>query len=248
MGLLLGRWSGIPNLLITILGGLIMICIAAVFAERRGKNKAPFIMVGVMTGLQMMVSFTSSKNCALTIWGKEFFIIAGSLMYPILACGDDYLNEFYGKEIAKSSVYAQLITRILTTIYLIWLICLPCPTGEETNYEMFATLMNVVPRVTIASIIATYIGGILNVHVFDRIKKSTDGKMLWLRTFASTAIGLITNVVLFTLLAFIGIKSVEQMVQMILISLVIRIFTAFVEIGFLYLMKIIRPKIIVEKQ
>lgn len=87
----------------------------------------------------------------------------------------------------------------------------------------------------------------MNVHVFARIKKNTNEKMLWLRTFASTAIGLITNVVLFTLLAFIGIKSVEQIVQMILISLVIRIFTAFAEIGFLYLMKIIRPRIIVEK-
>ena len=243
MGWINGSWSGIPNLAITILFGLIVICIAAFFAEKHGKEKAPYIMVGVMVGLQMMVSFTSSKNCSLIMNGKDFFIIAGSLMYPILACGDDYLNEFYGKSIAKASVKAQLITRILSTLYLIWIIYLPCPSGDTDNFTMFKTLMNVVPRVTVASIIATYIGGILNVNVFSKIKEKTDGKMLWLRTFVSTAIGLLFNIVLFTLLAFIGVKSFQQMLQMITISVVIRIFTAFIEIAFLYLMKIMNAKL-----
>ena len=213
------------------------------FAEKQGKEKAPYIMVGVMVGLQMMVSFTSSKNCSLMLNNRDFFIIAGSLMYPILACGDDYLNEFYGKDIAKCSVNSQLITRILSTLYLVWLIHLPCPVGDTENYNMFATLMNVVPRVTVASIIATYIGGILNVNIFSKIKEKTDGKMLWLRTFISTAVGLLFNIVLFTLIAFIGVKTFSQMLQMMFISVVIRIFTAFIEIAFLYVMKIMNKRL-----
>lgn len=243
MGLVTGSWSGIPNLAITIFLGMLVICISAFLAEKHGKKKAPYIMVGVMVGLQMMVSFTSSKNCSLMMNNQDFFIIAGSLMYPILACGDDYLNEFYGKDIAKCSVKSQLITRILSTLYLIWLIYLPCPTGDTENYTMFATLMNVVPRVTVASIIATYIGGIMNVNIFSKIKEKTDGKMLWLRTFISTAIGLLFNIVLFTLLAFVGVKSISQMLQMILISVVIRIFTSFIEIAFLYAMRVMNNKL-----
>lgn len=108
---------------------------------------------------------------------------------------------------------------------------------------MFATLMNVVPRVTVASIIATYIGGIMNVNIFSKIKEKTDGKMLWLRTFISTAIGLLFNIVLFTLLAFVGVKSISQMLQMILISVVIRIFTSFIEIAFLYAMRVMNNKL-----
>ena len=50
MGLITGSWSGIPNLAITILLGMLVICISAFWAEKHGKEKAPYIMIGVMVG------------------------------------------------------------------------------------------------------------------------------------------------------------------------------------------------------
>ena len=246
-GLITGPWSGVPNLLLTAAFGLIVIIVGAILADRFGKAYAPFIMVGLMAGLQIMVSFTSSKNCTLTVGGQEFFIIAGSLMYPILACGEDYINEFYGKEIAKSSVTCQFIVRALSTVYLIWLIFLPCPANETENYTMFAKLMGVVPRVAIASMIATYIGGLLNVNIFAKIKGRTGSKMLWLRTFVSTAVGLVVNAMLFTLMAFVGTKSVAVMAQMVLISVTVRLATGVLELIFLYFMTFLRSKKIILK-
>lgn len=247
MGLITGPWSGIPNLLLTAGLGLIVIIIGAVLADRLGKSYAPFIMVGMMAGLQIMVSFTSSKDCTLTLGGQEFFIIAGSLMYPILACGEDYINEFYGKDIAKSSVTCQFIVRALSTAYLIWLIYLPAPAASAENYTMFAKLMGVVPRVAIASMIATYIGGLLNVHLFARIKNRTGAKMLWLRTFISTSVGLVVNALLFTLLAFAGLKSVAVMAQMVIISVGVRLATGVLELIFLYFMTFLRKAGIILK-
>ena len=240
LGLITGPWSGIPNLLLTAGLGLIVIIIGAVLADRFGKAYAPFIMVGLMAGLQIMVSFTSSKNCTLTVAGQEFFIIAGSLMYPILACGEDYINEFYGREIAKSSVTCQFIVRARSTAYLVWLIYLPAPAAEAENYTMFAKLMGVVPRVAIASMIATYIGGLLNVHLFAKIKKKTGSSLLWLRTIVSTSVGLTANAIIFTLLAFAGDKSIPVMVQMVIISVVVRLATGLLELIFLYFMKFLQ--------
>ncbi len=246
-GLINGPWSGIPNLLLTLGFGLIVIIVGSILADRFGKKYAPFIMVGLMAGLQIMVSFTSSKNCTITLGGQEFFIIAGSLMYPILACGEDYINEFYGPEIAKSSVTCQFIVRALTTVYLLWLIFLPNPSGDPENYTMFAKLNGVVPRIAISSIIATYIGGLLNVHLFAKIKNKTGSGKLWLRTFVSTTVGLITNAVLFTLLAFVGTKSIGQMGQMVLISVGVRLATGFLELVFLYFMTFLRKKGVILK-
>ena len=161
-------------------------------------------------------------------------------MYAILACGEDYINEFYGRDVAKSSVLAQLIIRVLSTLFLVWIIFLPAPANGEANYTMFSTLMGVVPRVAAASIIATYIGGIINVNVFAKIKQQTGGKKLWLRTFVSTIVGLTTNAVLFTLLAFVGIRSLEQMLQMIFISVGVRLLTGFIELAFLYFMRYLK--------
>lgn len=246
-GLINGPWSGIPNLFLTIAFGLILIIIGAVLADRMGKKYAPFIMVGLMAGLQIMVSFTSSKDCTLTIAGQEFYIIAGSLMYPILACGEDYLNEFYGREIARSSVTCQFIVRALSTIYLIWLMYLPCPAANTENYEMFAKLMGIVPRVAISSIIATYIGGLLNVHLFAKIKGKTGGKALWLRTLVSTVVGLFVNAIIFTVLAFAGLKPLNVMIQMVIISVTVRTFTGVVELAFLYFMTFLRKKGVILK-
>lgn len=247
LGLITGPWSGIPNLLLTLIFGLIVIVVGSVLADRFGKKYAPFIMVGLMAGLQIMVSFTSSKNCTIMLGGQDFFIIAGSLMYPILACGEDYINEFYGPEIAKSSVTCQFIVRALTTIYLMWLIFLPNPAGSEENYTMFAKLNGVVPRIAIASMIATYIGGLLNVHLFAKIKNKTGGNKLWLRTFVSTAVGLVVNAIIFTLLAFVGTKSVSAMAQMVLISVSVRLATGVLELAFLYFMTFLRNKGVILK-
>lgn len=240
MGLFTGPWSGIPNVVLTLVFGLLFIIVAAIWADRFGKGYAPVILVGLMAGLQMLVSVTSSKNVGLYFGGQSFFIIAGSLMYPILACGEDYINEFYGRDVAKSSVLAQLIIRVLSTLFLVWIIFLPSPPNGEANYSMFATLMGVVPRVAASSIIATYIGGILNVNIFAKIKKQTGGKKLWLRTFVSTFVGLLTNAVLFTFLAFVGLRSLEQMLQMIFISVGVRLLTGFIELAFLYFMRYLR--------
>jgi len=242
MGLFTGPWSGIPNVALTLFFGLVFIVIAAIWADRFGKGYAPVILVGLMAGLQMLVSVTSAKNVGLYFGGQSFFIIAGSLMFPILACGEDYINEFYGRDVAKASVLAQLIIRVLSTLFLVWIIFLPSPPNGEANYSMFATLMGVVPRVAASSIIASYIGGILNVNIFAKIKKQTGGKKLWLRTFVSTFVGLTTNAVLFTLLAFVGLRTVDQMLQMVFISVSVRLFTGFLELGFLYFMKYLRDK------
>lgn len=237
-----GPWSGIPNLIITIFLGLLVIASGAFFADKYGKRYAPLVMVGILSGLQIMVSFTSSKFVTLTVGGVEFFIIAGSLMYPILALGEDYLNEFYGRAVAKSAVIAQFIVRALSTLFLIWIIYLPAPSFSQENFFIFRDLMGIVPRVAISSIIATYLGGLLNVHIFAKIKQKTDGGLLWLRTLVSTIVGLFANAVLFTFLAFSFTVPLSSMVQMITISVIVRVVTGFLELFFLYGMHYLKDK------
>ena len=247
MGLITGAWSGIPNLLITIFFGLLVISIAVYLSEKFGKQYAPLVMVGMMTGLQIMVGMMTGKAVTLTMGGKEFFIVAGSLMYPVLALGDDFLNEFYGPKVAKSSVYAQFIARALTTVFLIWLMFLPEPSFKPGNYNTFIEIMGLVPRVAIASMIATYVGGIINVNIFDKIKQKTEGTFLWLRTLVSTTVGLFVNAVVFTLLAFAGTVPMGQMLEMVLISVIVRTITGFIEVPFLYFVTYLREKGIILK-
>jgi uncharacterized integral membrane protein (TIGR00697 family) len=245
--LITGPWSGIANLLITLGLGLFLFTIAAIWADRYGKGYAPVILVAFMAGLQMLVSVTSAKFVGLTFGGQTFFIIAGSLMYPLLACGEDYINEYYGKKLAKSSVIAQLIVRVLTTIFIIWVIYLPAPANGQANFDNFASIFGIVPRVAFSSIVATYIGGLLNVNIFSKLKEKTNGKMLWLRVFASTTVSLIVNAIIFNLIAFVGVRPFTDIISIIVLSVGIRLLTGFIELGFLETMKLLKnAKIILQ--
>ncbi|MDR0920123.1 MAG: queuosine precursor transporter [Oscillospiraceae bacterium] len=254
-----GEWSGIPNVFITLILGIVLVTIASVIAyqmnvrfalkETSSKNQIPkdtvfkFTMVGLVVALYMMVTFTSAKNCSLIIAGKEYFIIAGSLMYPVLAYGLDIIDEFLGKKYAKISVHVQLLSRILVTIYLLWIIYLPAPTGETENFIMFRDLMGILPRVTVASVIANYISSLLDISIFSRIREATYDKnqkrarKLWMRSSVSSFVSLSFNVAMFSFIAFVGSRPIIQIFQTIIFSMLVRFIMSLLEIPFLYLLR-----------
>lgn len=166
----ISQWSGVLTIIGSISLGLLLLGFCAVYITLFQKDKAEFLWVGILAGLQILISFTSAKECGIILAGKEFFIIAGSLIYPILACGEDYINEFYGKQIAKNALVAQIISRIITTIYMVLLIRIPAPSLSKDNYNAFYELMNILPRIAVSSIIATYIAGLINVTLYSKSK------------------------------------------------------------------------------
>jgi len=48
---IVGPWSGVLNLIITLVYGLVIIVVAAVWADRFGKGYAPVILVALMSGV-----------------------------------------------------------------------------------------------------------------------------------------------------------------------------------------------------
>jgi uncharacterized integral membrane protein (TIGR00697 family) len=214
----MGDWLGLPIVIAAIAGGLLLLGLSGVYCALFKREEAPLILIGLMSAMQVLVSFTSAKVCGLDIAGFEFFIIAGSLIYPLLECGDDYINEFYGRTYAKTSVHAQVLSRIVTTVFLTGLIFIPSPSGEEANYEAFSSLMLALPRIALASIIASYIGGMVNVHVFAYIKDYFIGRHIWLRTAASTIVSSILNSIVFTAIAFAWLRPIDQIAQMVAIA------------------------------
>lgn len=239
----ISQWSGVITIISSIGLGLLLLGLCAIYITLFQKEKAGYLWVGIMAGLQILVSFTSAKECGITLAGKDFFIIAGSLIYPVLSCGEDYINEFYGKQIAKNALSAQIISRIVTTLYLLLLIRIPAPSSNPENYNLFFELMNTLPRIAISSIVATYIAGLINITLYARIKIFTKMRRLWLRSLISTITSSFMNAALFSMLAFWGVKEFDAIAQMIILSVIVRIFTGMVEVPFLYIMRTFHKKI-----
>lgn len=135
-----------------------------------GRKYAVLWIVAIQGAFQVMISFTSAQFVGLVIGGVTFVTIAGSLIYPTLELGQNYLSEFYGVKVSRTSVNAQLLCRIITALLLAFLFLLPFPPGFEKNNEQFLGLNMIVPRVAVASIIATWITGLVMVYVYEAVR------------------------------------------------------------------------------
>jgi uncharacterized integral membrane protein (TIGR00697 family) len=70
-------------------------------------------------------------------------------------------------------------------------------------------------RIVAASIVALFVGELLNSYVLAKLKIRTKGKGLWGRIVGSTAIGSLVDTTIFSLLAFGGTISGSTMLQLI---------------------------------
>lgn len=230
----LGDWVGLGWIVGTIFVSFAAVGIGIIVAEIFGREYAFLWIVAIQGAFQILISFTSAQFVGLTLGGVTFITIAGSLIYPTLELGQNYLNEFYGFKISRTSVNAQLVCRVLTALLLLFLFLLPYPAKFAQNHADFLSLNRIVPRIAIASIIATWITGMVMVYVYDIVRNKTGEKMLWLRAVSANVVSMTVNSILFVLLAFTGVMSVAILTNMILVQILFKFIDSFFELGFLY--------------
>jgi hypothetical protein len=238
----LGDWVGLGWIVGTIFVSFAAVGIGIIVAEMFGRQYAALWIVAIQGAFQVFISFTSAQFVGLVLGGVTFITIAGSLVYPTLELGQNYLNEFYGFKISRTSVNAQLVCRIMTALLLLFLFLLPYPPAFEQNHAQFVALNKIVPRIAVASIIATWITGMVMVYVYDMVRNVTGEKMMWLRAVSANVVSMTVNSVLFVLMAFTGALSVAVLTNMILIQILFKFIDSFFELGFLYGLRALKDR------
>jgi uncharacterized integral membrane protein (TIGR00697 family) len=195
--MILGDWAGLAWIVGTIFFCFAAVGIGIIVSEMFGRQHAVLWIVGLQCAFQILISFASAEFVVLSIGGVAFITIAGSLIYPTIELGANYLNEFYGLDVSRTSVNAQLVCRVTTSIVLAFLFLLPTPAGFEQNHNEFIHLNKIVPRIAAASIVATWVTGMVMVYVYDLVRVWTNGRMLWLRAVSSNVVSMAVNSVLF---------------------------------------------------
>ncbi|GAN77785.1 queuosine precursor transporter [Acidisphaera rubrifaciens] len=231
---MLSDWVGLVWIVGTIFASFAAVGIGILMAEMFGRQYAVLWVVGIQGAFQIFISFTSAQFVSLVLGGVTFITIAGSLVYPTLELGQNYLSEFYGFEISRTSVHAQMLCRIMTSILLLFLFLLPFPSHFEQSHSAFLSLNKIVPRIAVASIIATWITGLVMVYVYDAVRNLTGDRKMWLRAVSANVVSMAVNSVLFVIMAFAGVVSASVLVNMILIQILFKFIDSFFELGFLY--------------
>jgi queuosine precursor transporter len=152
----------------------------------------------------------------------DFNLTAGVLIWPVVFITTDLINEYFGKPgVQRISYFTVLL--ISYSFLIIYLAIQLAPAGFwETRTDAEGNVIQMNPafnaifgqglRIIIGSITAFLIGQLVDVFVFQKLKKVTGPKMLWLRATGSTLVSQLIDSYVVLFIAFYGTFSTANIV------------------------------------
>lgn len=173
----------------------------------------------------------------------------GNVLYASIFLSTDLLAEHYGRSQALRAVRIGFFASIFFLIASQFILRF-APNDWDIAQESFKLLFSVTPRIVAGSMIAYLISQHFDVYFFEKIKKITKGKYLWLRNNASTFTSQFIDSVIFTYIAFYGVPGFEKLGEIILFTWFIKIIVAVLDTPFMYLstLKIFETKSLQESK
>ncbi len=175
-----------PTLLFLLLGGFFVT--NALIAE--------FIGVKIFS-LEKTLGFSPFS---VSLFGQENLglnLSAGVLLWPVVFVVTDVINEYFGKRGVKLLSYMTVVL-IMYAFLMVFLaiVLVPADFWPGTQVENGVTDMNIAFRwifgqglwIIIGSLVAFLVGQLVDVFVFQQLKKWTGEKNLWLRVTGSTIV------------------------------------------------------------
>lgn len=156
----------------------------------------------------LISNLVASKLCSfghVSIFGFEMDIIlsGAQLLFPITYIFGDIFTEVYGYAGSRRAIWHGFLSMTLLTGLGMFITGLP-PAPGWTNQAAFESVFGFLPRLVVASLIAYWCGEFANAFVLAKMKILTGGRMLWLRTIASTAVGQMIDTIIVMTIAFWG--------------------------------------------
>ncbi len=179
-----------------------------------------------------------------------FVTAMGNIIYSTTFLATDILNENYGKKEAKKAVWIGFF--ILISVTIVMQISLKfVPHESDTLSPALEQIFGLLPRIAIASLTAYLISQHHDVWAFEFWKKLFKGKHLWLRNNFSTMTSQLIDNVIFTWIAFVGlfglfgwkqVFSWDIILQIFVVSYVMKWVVAVCDTPFIYWSRVIKKK------
>ncbi len=170
------------------------------------KRSFVFMVLGMISGMVVFVSNVAATKLF------DLFGIAGDcglLTFPVSYVVGDVIVEIYGKKDANRVLKVGFLVNFVAMALMTIATFLPTFPGSPTA-GAFETVFGFMPRVTIGSLIAWLIAGIVNNAAFEAIKHQTGQKKLYQRALGSSATAKMVDCILFETIAFLGVLPVKD--------------------------------------
>jgi len=154
----------------------------------------------------------------------DFNLTAGAVIWPVVFLTSDLINEYFGKPGVKRISY--LAAFFITYSFIVIFLTIKLPPAQwwleannqdaEGNYFnmdfAFNKILGQGQRIIIGSLAAFLLSQLVDVFVFQKLRKLTGQKMLWLRATGSTLVSQFIDSFVVLYIAFYGVFSGQQIV------------------------------------
>ncbi len=179
----------------------------------------------------------------------DFNLTAGVMLWPVVFITTDIINEYFGKSGVKkiSFLTAGLILYSFFMIYIVTLLT-PAdfwldvnPADDQGNPFNISFAFNLIFRqgmgIILGSLIAFLIGQLVDVYVFQKLRRFTGSKKIWLRATGSTLVSQLIDsfVVLWIAFVVFGNWSYEQLASVGIINYLYKFAVAILLTPILYI-------------
>lgn len=175
-----------------------------------------------------------------TLFGLE--VTGGNALYGAIFLLTDLLSEHFSKKDALRSVGAGFLS-VLVFVVATQVLLAFSPNEFDFAQDSLSTLFSVTPRILIGSLIAYAIAQTIDVYLYDRIRKFTKDKYLFLRNNGSTLVSQLIDSIIFTAVGLTTFKSLglEGIIdssifwQVTFATYAIKVIVALIDTPFIYL-------------
>ena len=190
----------------------IVIALGALIALRLGKSAlVAFICVQCILANLFVIKQTTLFG--LTATCADAFTVGATL-------GLNLLQEYFGKKEAKKAIFANFFLLVFYTI-VSKIHLLYQPAAADNTHMHFAPLLDLMPRIVIASFSVYLLVQLLDYYLYGILKKMYHDKYLVLRNYFSIAFCQLIDTILFSFLGLYGL--VENVWHIIAISYAIKL-------------------------
>lgn len=164
---------------------------------------------------------------AVRVWeiGQLNLQLSGAdLIFPISYILNDCLTEVYGYRKSRLVIWLAFALSALTALVsgLACLLPLPFDQGSLGLAHSYNTIFAIVPRTTIASLLAFVCGSTFNSLIISKMKLASGGKRFPMRALVSTMAGELLDTCIFLPVAYAGIIEAKVILTMMLTLWVVK--------------------------
>lgn len=165
------------------------------------KTNENLVLLNTMFIMSLLVANVIAAKIV-KIW--IFEVPSAVVAYAITFLCTDIINEIWGVEESDRTVKRGFCIQVTAMVLIYFAVKLPPVAFNQEFSEMFAIVFSQTPRMVLGSLAAYLVSQFNDVHLFNYLRKKTNGSKKWLRNNASTMVSQILDTAIFITIAFYG--------------------------------------------